>query len=190
MSSSRETRAARAARGEWVGGAPPLGYRREGGALVVDADEAAVVRRLFELYVEHRSLGKVARAAKTEKLRSRRGTRFSPATLALVLSRPIYGGAVAHGHELVQGAEPIVAAELVARARALLRANNRHGRPVVEDLGDVSRRGLDATAKLVLALAASGSLKLTTRTLAAPSIERAVDRLRALRTSSSSRRAA
>jgi DNA invertase Pin-like site-specific DNA recombinase len=43
----------KAAQGRWVGGPQPLGYRRapEGGRLVVDEAEAAVVRRVFDLYV-------------------------------------------------------------------------------------------------------------------------------------------
>lgn len=47
----------RAAReGRWLGGAPPYGYRVVDRRLVVHPEEAAVVRRIFQLYV-HEGLG-------------------------------------------------------------------------------------------------------------------------------------
>ena len=45
-------------KGRWVGGIPMLGYdlSDKGAALVVNADEAARVRAIFDLYLEHGSL--------------------------------------------------------------------------------------------------------------------------------------
>jgi len=45
-------------KGRWVGGIPMLGYdiSERGGALVVNEDEAARVRAIFDLYLEHGSL--------------------------------------------------------------------------------------------------------------------------------------
>ena len=45
-------------KGKWTGGRPVLGYDVDpkGGKLIVNADEAARVRAIFELYLEHQSL--------------------------------------------------------------------------------------------------------------------------------------
>jgi site-specific DNA recombinase len=45
-------------KGRWVGGIPMLGYdlSDKGAALIVNADEAARVRAIFALYLEHGSL--------------------------------------------------------------------------------------------------------------------------------------
>jgi len=45
-------------KGKWVGGMPVLGYDvvAGGGKVVVNEDEAARVREIFELYLHHRAL--------------------------------------------------------------------------------------------------------------------------------------
>ena len=44
-------------KGKWTGGPPSLGYdvAPEGGKLIVNADEAAQVRAIYDLYLEHRA---------------------------------------------------------------------------------------------------------------------------------------
>ncbi len=44
----------KAARGGWMGGPAPYGYRIEGGELVVNESEAPLVPRMFELYARRR----------------------------------------------------------------------------------------------------------------------------------------
>ncbi len=52
----RDKVAASRRRGKWSGGMPLLGYTVENTKLVVDEIEAATVRQIFELYLEHQSL--------------------------------------------------------------------------------------------------------------------------------------
>lgn len=52
----RDKVAASRRRGKWSGGMPLLGYTVESTKLVVDEIEAASVRQIFELYLEHQSL--------------------------------------------------------------------------------------------------------------------------------------
>lgn len=65
---SRKVRIALTARrraGKFIGAAPPLGYRKdpeESGHLVVDPEGAAVVRRIFRMYLDKPSVIGVARA--------------------------------------------------------------------------------------------------------------------------------
>ena len=46
-------------RGKWTGGCPPLGFDLVDGKLVVNKDEAHLARKVFALYLKHRSLQKV-----------------------------------------------------------------------------------------------------------------------------------
>jgi hypothetical protein len=55
---TRDKMSAARKKGKWVGGQPALGYdvAPQGGRLLVNEDEAARVRGIFELYLEHQSL--------------------------------------------------------------------------------------------------------------------------------------
>src|SRR6516225_9627777 len=55
---TRDKVAATRRKGKWTGGTPPLGYDLDprGGRLVVNQGEAARVRAIFELYLEHQAL--------------------------------------------------------------------------------------------------------------------------------------
>src|SRR5213076_2959297 len=48
----RDKIAASKARGMWMGGTPPIGYKPDGRSLAVVEEHAAFVRQLFELYVQ------------------------------------------------------------------------------------------------------------------------------------------
>jgi site-specific DNA recombinase len=63
---TRDKIAAARRRGKWTGGLLPLGYRLEEGKLVIEEDEAMIVREVFSLYLETRSLVHVV-----EQLRDR-----------------------------------------------------------------------------------------------------------------------
>jgi site-specific DNA recombinase len=53
---TRDKMAAARKKGKWIGGRVPLGYRIEGGKLVIEEEEAAQVREIFRVYEEERSL--------------------------------------------------------------------------------------------------------------------------------------
>jgi DNA invertase Pin-like site-specific DNA recombinase len=55
---TRDKMAASRRRGKWMGGIPPLGYdvRAGGGKLIVNEEEARLVRAIFALYLEHGDL--------------------------------------------------------------------------------------------------------------------------------------
>ena len=55
-------------KGLWMGGFVPLGYDAAGRSLTVDQDEAASVRTLFDLYLEHRCLRRVKAEARLARL--------------------------------------------------------------------------------------------------------------------------
>ena len=57
----RDKIAASKKKGLWMGGIVPYGYRLENRRLLVDPAEAEVVRQIFALYLELRSLPRLAR---------------------------------------------------------------------------------------------------------------------------------
>ena len=63
---TRDKMAASRRRGQWTGGPPPLGYDVVDRKLVVNEAEAALVRRIYDLYLDLRSAGAVARALNIE----------------------------------------------------------------------------------------------------------------------------
>ncbi|GHT89864.1 hypothetical protein FACS1894101_1330 [Betaproteobacteria bacterium] len=64
----RDKFAASKAKGMWMGGVVPLGYRVENRQLLIHPDEAKVVRRIFEKFAELRSTTEVVRGLWREGL--------------------------------------------------------------------------------------------------------------------------
>jgi DNA invertase Pin-like site-specific DNA recombinase len=83
----RQGRALKAASGGYAYGAPPLGQRAVDGALVTDPVEAVTVARIVTLRAEGRSLRQIADTLDSEGLRTKRGGRWHPPTVARVLER-------------------------------------------------------------------------------------------------------
>ncbi len=98
---------ARAERGLWNGGAPPLGYDSDGnGHLSVNEAEAAVVREAFEKMIELRSVREIARYLNGKGYRQKRyesrrqgdkGERlFTNSVAEIMLKNRLYLGEVPH----------------------------------------------------------------------------------------------
>ncbi|MCH7547062.1 MAG: recombinase family protein, partial [Planctomycetes bacterium] len=135
---TRDKIAAARRSGYWSGGIPPLGYDidRSSGSirLVVIPSEADRVRRIFELYLQQRSLLKVTRILDqrgwrtkrwvTRKGQQRGGRRFEKSTL-LYLLRNITGcGKLRHRGEVHEGRhEAVIPEELYNHVQALLDHN-------------------------------------------------------------------
>src|SRR5712672_3496481 len=112
----RDKIAASKKKGMWMGGVPPLGYRAQGGKLIIDESEAQTVRFIFRRYAE---LGSV-RLLKDEldargiqsKLRTsasgrlRGGKPFARGALYLMLQNRIYRGEIVHKEQSHPGGHP------------------------------------------------------------------------------------
>ncbi len=64
----RDKIAASKAKGMWMGGTPPLGYRPDGRSLAIVEDHAAIVRSIFALYLELGNVRQVAERLKGERI--------------------------------------------------------------------------------------------------------------------------
>lgn len=83
----RSGRRMKAQKGGYAFGSPPVGYRAEGKALVVDETEIRAVARARELRQEGKSLREIVQILEDEEHHAKRGGRWHPATLARALSR-------------------------------------------------------------------------------------------------------
>jgi site-specific DNA recombinase len=111
-----------------LAGTAPLGYCRgeRAGTLQVDAREAGLVREIFQLYLETRSLKRTQDALARRGWRTRRGKAFSRAALSWILRNEAYIGRVRFGDIRARGEhKPIVERRDFRRVQRLLRSNNK-----------------------------------------------------------------
>lgn len=127
-------------RGKWVGGNPVLGYDvvPQGGALMVNQEEAQRVREVFALYLEFGSLIPVVeelerrdwrmKAWTTRDGRQVGGKPIAKNTLYNLLTNMIYTGKVAYGGQVYEGEhERIVDDEVWNKVQTTLGRNGRRG---------------------------------------------------------------
>jgi site-specific DNA recombinase len=133
---TRDKMSAARRKGKWVGGNPVLGYdvHPNGGALVVNEDEAGRVRAIFGLYLELGSLLPVVEELDRRGWRLKQwttrdgkvagGKPFTRARLHQLLTNITYTGQVRHRGEVYPGEQgAIIDAELWEKVQARLKAN-------------------------------------------------------------------
>jgi len=137
---TRDKIAAARRKGKWSGGMPLLGYDVDprGSKLLVNEDEAARVRAIFELYLEHQSLipvvvelerrGWANKRWTTRKGRDRGGKPITKTSLHKLLTNVAYIGKITYKTEIHPGEHPaIVDAVVWQRVQSTLQRNGRTG---------------------------------------------------------------
>lgn len=130
----RDKIAASKRKGMWMGGTLPVGYKVCDRKLVVNAQEAAQVKRIFELYLELGCVAKLKDRLDREGLRSKArrshagkksgGTAYSRGALYCLLQNPVYVGKVRHRDAVYTGEhEGIVPEQLWDKVQERLKAN-------------------------------------------------------------------
>jgi site-specific DNA recombinase len=135
---TRDKIAAARRNGKWVGGLPLLGYDidTKSSKLRVNEAEAARVRAIFALFLEHRALRSVLRELdrrgwrtkrwRTRKGHERGGRRFTRNHLRQLLSNVTYIGQIRYRNEIHSGEHPpLIDATTFAQVQALLRCNRQ-----------------------------------------------------------------
>lgn len=92
----RDKFAASRKRGLWMGGAVPLGYRVLDRKLLVEPDEAKVVKRIFERFVQLGSNVDIVRELQADGITNRKGKPLDKAFVARVLRNRVYLGEALH----------------------------------------------------------------------------------------------
>ena len=122
----RDKFAASRARGMWMGGKVPLGYDVLNRKLVINDAEAAVVRRVFEGFVELRSGTMLARALQQEGASSKTGRLLDKGDIYKILNNRTYVGEAAHKGQVYPGEHTgIVSRALWDAAHAILQESPR-----------------------------------------------------------------
>jgi len=117
----RDKVAASRRKGMWMGGYVPLGYRVENRKLLVNEEEAASVRLIFERFVKLGSIKLLMRELQAAGIRSRRGYMLDKGALYKLLNNRVYIGEAVHKGEAYPGEhEAIISADLWQRARAIM----------------------------------------------------------------------
>lgn len=139
---TRDKIAAARRKGKWMGGKPLLGYdlllTPGGGKLIVNEDEAARVRAIYDLYIERESLIRTCQALNergwtTKRWTARKGHEcggktFDKTTLFRLLTNVVYRGQVRYRDEVHAGEhDAIVGEDIWTRVQQMLRSNGRTG---------------------------------------------------------------
>ncbi|MCL4742249.1 MAG: recombinase family protein [Phycisphaerales bacterium] len=152
---TRDKIAATRRKGKWAGGHPILGYDVDprGFRLVVNEGEAARVREIFALYLEHQSLIATVKAIDarewlnkqwtTRKGKARGGKPFDKNSVFKLLTNVAYLGKVKYKNEVHAGEhEAIVDPAIWQRAQQLLARNGRTGGAAVRNKYGALLKGL------------------------------------------------
>jgi DNA invertase Pin-like site-specific DNA recombinase len=86
----RSGKARKAATGGYVGGQVPFGWRNDGGVLIEDEPEQATLRRILAMRSEGSSLRLICKQLEAEGRNPKRGTRWHPYAVSLVLERVLH----------------------------------------------------------------------------------------------------
>jgi site-specific DNA recombinase len=152
---TRDKIAAARRKGKWSGGTPILGYDVDprGRRLMVNETEAAQVRTIFELYLEHQSLIPVVKELDARGWTSKRwitkkgdekgGKPFTKNSLFKLLTNVLYLGKVAYQGELYEGEHAgIVDNDIFQRVQRLLKRNGTSGGKLVRNRYGALLKGL------------------------------------------------
>lgn len=167
---TRDKMAAARRKGKYVGGTPILGYDVDRGAkrLIVNNREAALVRQIFELYLERQSLlatvseldnrDIVTKKWTTKAGKSKGGRLFNKNSLYGLLTNVAYIGKVKYKDEIHDGQhEAIIDVEIFEQVQRTLKLNYRTG-------GSESRNKFGALLKGKLSCIPCGCAMIPTHT--------------------------
>jgi site-specific DNA recombinase len=114
----RDKIAASKARGMWMGGTPPIGYRPDGRSLAIVEDDAAMIRDIFARYLEVGNVRLLASELGAARIhvpprttltgRGFGGGGFTRGQLYKLLSNPTYIGEIHHKDHVYKGLHPAI----------------------------------------------------------------------------------
>jgi site-specific DNA recombinase len=151
---TRDKIAATRRKGKWSGGLPLLGYDvdRTGPRLVVNPKEAARVRAIFDLYLQHQGLLSVVRELErrgwrtkvwvTRKGRKMGGKPFTKTSLHKLLTNATCAGKLRYKTELHKGEHPAIVDPFKWQKVQHLLQGNRHCGALVRNASGAILKGL------------------------------------------------
>lgn len=93
-------RKVKASMGGYAGGRCPMGYRVQNGRLVIEPEEAEIVKKIYALHKEGSSLRQIIDVLKGEGIKTRKGGDFHPSSIKSILdSEKTYLGFYKYGND-------------------------------------------------------------------------------------------
>lgn len=120
-----------------LGSPPPYGYKYGNGRLVEVGNEIKVVRKIFDLYLDGKSLGEVVKWLNENGIKTKKGGRWNKKTVSRILSNPVYCGLIEWEDFLFKGEHTkVVSIEEFNRAQYLkMKKAKKKGKIfVIEDM--------------------------------------------------------
>jgi site-specific DNA recombinase len=144
----RDKIAASKAKGMWMGGTPPLGYRPHERTLAIVDDHAAIIRKIFQLYLERGCVRHLVDALHAQGIHVPKrirvngtgygGGRWSRGQVYAILKNPVYIGQIHHRGQLFEGRHPaLLDRDLWDQVQARL-ADKTRGRRRSRSMTDMS----------------------------------------------------
>jgi site-specific DNA recombinase len=122
----RDKVAASRKKGMWMGGVPPFGYRVESRKLVVDDEQATLVRWIFARFLEIGSGTELARAVEKRGTTTPRGNRIDKKYIYRMLNNRTYIGEAVHKGQSYPGEHAaIIDRQVWDRVHAILQESPR-----------------------------------------------------------------
>jgi len=117
---TRDKMAGARKRGQWLGGRPPLGYdvAKDSKKLVINQEDAKLIREIFSLYLKGNSLLKVAQIINDKGSRTKRATsktgktfggiKFGITHIHLIITNVLYLGKVCYAGQIYCGQQEAI----------------------------------------------------------------------------------
>ena len=135
----RDKIAASKKKGLWMGATVPLGYAADGRSLKITEPDAAVIRKIYDLYREHRNVRLVKEAVDAKGLKTpvrtlisgrvKGGAEFSYGHVHYILTNPVYAGRIRHHANVYPGHHPpLISPEIWNGIQDQLKSDSTKGR--------------------------------------------------------------
>ena len=124
----RDKIAASRARGMWMGGPVPLGYRVENRKLLVEEAAAATVRRVFEGFADIGSATRLLPVLRAEGLLTKHGRPFDKGAVYKLLANRVYLGEAVHKGKSYPGEHAAIIPQALWNQVHEIMASNPHMR--------------------------------------------------------------
>jgi len=133
----RDKVAASKKKGMWMGGSVPLGYDAKDAKLLLNEEEAKIIRNIFNIFIESESITETARelnkhgfitkswVSKTGRIQ--KGKKFNKQNVRRFLENKIYAGMIEHKNQSYEGLhEAIITKEIWEKADSILNRNQQN----------------------------------------------------------------
>ena len=107
-------------RGGFSVGQVATGYQSMDGKLVVQADWAQIVKRIYHMALQGDGVNRIARILNDEGVTTKNGCRFYPRTVKLILTNRTYTGIVKHSTQRKGVHDAIVSPSMFGRVQRVL----------------------------------------------------------------------